>query len=84
MLRTTYCGTFAVEFMDIRDPEQRQWLQDQMEPTLNKAGLTTDGRRQLMNRLIATEDFELYLQNNFGHVKRFSNEGGDVLIPLFG
>jgi 2-oxoglutarate dehydrogenase E1 component len=81
-LRTTYCGTFAVEYMDIRDPEQRQWLQDQMEPTLNKAGLTTEERRQLMNRLIATEDFELYLQNNFGSVKRFSNEGGDALIPL--
>jgi len=81
-LRATYCGTFAVEYMDIRDPEQRQWLQDNMEPTLNKANLNKEARRKLMNRLIQTEDFELFLQTQFPSVKRFSNEGGDALIPL--
>ena len=32
-LKETYCGTFAVEFMDIRDPEQRAWLIENMEPS---------------------------------------------------
>ena len=27
ILRRTYCGTFAVEFMHITDPEQKQWIQ---------------------------------------------------------
>ena len=81
-LRETYCGTFAVEFMDIRDPEQRSWLLDQMEPTLNKPALTQEERRNILERLLAAEGFELFLQRNFPTVKRFSNEGGDSLIPL--
>ena len=81
-LQETYCGHFAVEFMEIRDPEQRAWLIEQMEPTLNKPILTKAERRFILERLICAEDFELFLQRNFPTVKRFSNEGGDALIPL--
>ena len=81
-LRTTYCGTFAVEYMDIRDGEQRQWLQEQMEPTLNNPNLDGSARKRLLERLVQAEDFELFLQRRFPTVKRFSNEGGDALIPL--
>src|ERR1035437_9014426 len=81
-LQETYCGTFAVEFMEIRDAEQRAWLIDQMEPTLNKPVLTKEDPRFILERLICAEDFELFLQRNFPTVKRFSNEGGDALIPL--
>ncbi len=81
-LRATYCGTFAVEYMDIRDPEQRQWLQEQIEPTLNNPNLDSGTRKKLVERLIQAEDFELFLQRRFPTVKRFSNEGGDTLIPL--
>ncbi|MCL2646327.1 MAG: 2-oxoglutarate dehydrogenase E1 component [Phycisphaerales bacterium] len=81
-LKETYCGTFAVEFMEIHDVEQRAWLIEQMEPTLNKPTLSSEDRRFILERLIAAEDFELFLQRNYGTVKRFSNEGGDSLIPL--
>jgi len=81
-LRTTYCGTFAVEYMEIRDPEQRTWLQEQMEPTLNRPNLSTEERRRILSRLIAAEDFEVFLQKRFSTVKRFSNEGGDALITV--
>jgi 2-oxoglutarate dehydrogenase E1 component len=81
-LRSTYCGTFAVEYMDIRDPEQRTWLQEQMEPTLNKPALSKDDRKRILSRLVAAEDFELFLHKKFSTVKRFSNEGGDTLITL--
>jgi len=81
-LRDTYCGTFAVEFMDIRDPEQRTWLIERMEPTLNKPSLTREQRQALMQRIIAAEEFEAFLQRRFPTVKRFSNEGGDSLISL--
>jgi 2-oxoglutarate dehydrogenase E1 component len=81
-LKDTYCGTFAVEFMDIRDPDQRAWLIEHMEPSLNKPKLDDQYRRFILDRLIAAEDFEQYLQLKFQTTKRFSNEGGDSLIPL--
>jgi 2-oxoglutarate dehydrogenase E1 component len=81
-LKETYCGTFAVEFMDIRDSEQRAWLIENMEPSLNKATLDTDYRKFILERLTAAESFETFLQFKFPTVKRFSNEGGDALIPL--
>ena len=82
MLRTTYCGTLAVEYMDIRDPNQRQFLQDLMEPTLNKPQLSDDDRKFIMSRLAASEDFELFLQRRHPTTKRFSIEGAESLINL--
>ncbi len=81
-LRETYCGTIAVEYMDIRDPEQRQWVQDHIEPDLNKAQLSNEDRKVLLKQLIAAEDFEQFLHRRHPTVKRFSNEGGDVLTAL--
>src|SRR5262249_54738494 len=81
-LKTTYCDTFAAEFMDIRDSDQRSWLLEQIEPTLGKPMLTREQKQALMARMIAAEEFELFLQRKFPTVKRFSNEGGDTLIPL--
>lgn len=81
-LRETYCGTFAVEFMEIRDPEQREWLIAQMEVVRNKPVIDAAQQQKIMSRLIAAEDFEQFLQRRFPTVKRFSNEGGDSLITL--
>lgn len=81
-LKETYCSTFAVEFMDIRDSEQRAWLIENMEPSLNHAVLDKAGRRAILDRLIAAEDFETFTHRNYPTVKRFSNEGGDALIPM--
>ena len=64
-LKQTYCGTFAVEFMDIRDPEQHAWLIEKMEPTLNQPALDDADRKFILERLIAAEEFEQFLQRNF-------------------
>ena len=42
-LRTTYCGTLGVEYMDITNREQRTWLQDRMEPALNRPSVVCRG-----------------------------------------
>jgi 2-oxoglutarate dehydrogenase E1 component len=82
MLRTTYCGTLAVEYMDIRDPAQRAFLQEGMEPILNKPALTAEKRKAILARVIAAEEFEQFLQRRHPTVKRFSIEGAESLIPL--
>ena len=56
-LHETYCSTFAVEFMDIRDSEQRAWLLGHMEPTLNKPGVDRVQGYGFLVRLLASEDF---------------------------
>lgn len=82
LLRATYCGTVGVEYMDIFDKEKRSWIHDRIEPELNRAQLTADDRRFILERLSAAEGFEQFLHTKFLGQKRFSLEGGESLIPL--
>jgi 2-oxoglutarate dehydrogenase E1 component len=81
-LRATYCETIGVEYLHIQDKEQRQWLQEQMEPTSNRAELGAEDRSHIVNQLIAAEHFERFLQLKYPTAKRFSLEGADALVPL--
>jgi 2-oxoglutarate dehydrogenase E1 component len=81
-LRATYCGTLGVEYMDITDKTQRTWLQERMEPVLNRPPLSSDERRRTLSLLIAADTFEQFLHTKFLGQKRFSIEGADALIPL--
>ena len=82
LLKATYCSTIAVEYMDISDKDQRSWLQDRMEPALNRPRLSVEDRKLILSRLIAAEGFEQFLHTKFVGQKRFSLEGGEALIPL--
>jgi 2-oxoglutarate dehydrogenase E1 component len=81
-LRATYCRTIGVEFMDISDKTQRDWLIDRMEPILNRPNFTPDESRSLLYQLVAAEEFEKLLHTRFVGQKRFSLEGAESLIPL--
>ncbi len=81
-LRETYCGTFAVEFMEIRDKERRDWLIQQMEPQRNRPSLTGEDRLRILEQILAAESLEQFLHKRFLGQKRFSVEGGESLIPL--
>jgi 2-oxoglutarate decarboxylase len=79
-LRSTYCGSMGVEYMHIQDPEQKQWLQDRMEPTMNLWKLDDSVRQRILNRLIQAEEFEHFLQSRFVGQKRFGLEGLESTI----
>ncbi len=81
-LRTTYCGSIGIEFTGIADKEQRRWLQEQMEPILNRPRLSDEQKRHILRQLVAAEEFEQYLGRVFVGSKRFSLEGGESLVPL--
>ncbi len=81
-LRATYCDTLGVEYMDISDKQQRSWLQERMEPTLNKPQLSAEDRKHILNTLSAAEGFEQFIHTKYVGQKRFSLEGGEALIPL--
>ncbi len=81
-MRETYCRQIGVEFMHIQDPQERQWLIDRMEPCRNRPGFSVDERLHLLERLHAAALFESFLQRRFPGQKRFSLEGGEILIPV--
>ncbi len=81
-LQKPYCGTLGVEFVNISDQQQRQWLCERMEPILNRPAFTTEERRAILYQLIAAEEFEQWLSRKWPTTKRFSLEGSEALIPM--
>ena len=81
-LRETYCGHLGVEFINISDRVQRDWLLARMEPILNKPQFSPEEKTEILYQLIAAEEFEQYLHRVFIGAKRFSLEGAESLIPL--
>jgi len=75
--RRFYCGTLAAEFMHIPNPEQRQWIQEQLEQTAPKPD-----QQHVLTQLIRADLFEQVIQQRYLGTKRFSLEGLTVLIPF--
>jgi 2-oxoglutarate dehydrogenase E1 component len=82
ILRDTYCGSVGVEFMHVRDLEIRRWLIERMEPIRNRPRFDIKKKRRIVYKLNEAELFETFLHKNFVGQKRFSLEGGEMLIPL--
>ena len=68
--------------MHIRDAAIRQWLLDRMEPVRNRPIFDIKKKRRIIYKLNAAELFETFLHKNYVGQKRFSLEGGEMLIPL--
>jgi 2-oxoglutarate dehydrogenase E1 component len=81
-LRTTYCGTFGVEYTGIPDKEQREWLQSRMEPTLNRPNFSSPERKYILDKLCAAEGFETFLHTKYVGAKRFSLQGAESVVPF--
>ena len=81
-LRTAYCGTFGVEFMNIPDPEKKRWLQQRFERLQDSPGLSREDELRVLHKLSDAEGFERFIHNRFPGTKRFSLEGAETLIPL--
>ncbi|HWE40137.1 MAG TPA: 2-oxoglutarate dehydrogenase E1 component [Isosphaeraceae bacterium] len=82
ILRDTYCRTIGVEYMYIRRPDVRAWLQQRMEPTRNRPPMDPKQHRRIIYKLHAAELFETFLHTHYVGQKRFSLEGAEMLIPM--
>jgi len=82
VLQETYCRTIGVEFMHIQNPEERQWLKERMESVRNHPQLDAEQKLGILRKLQEASLFELFLHRKFIGQKRFSLEGGEVMIPL--
>jgi 2-oxoglutarate dehydrogenase E1 component len=81
-LSQTYAGRLGVEYLSVADKTRRAWLQERMEASRNQPELTPEQRRGILERLVAAEMFEQFLQTRFTGQRRYSLEGGEALIPL--
>jgi len=81
LVKRTYCGTFALQYMHISDPEQSAWLKERIEGYGKEIRFTQRGRRAILNKLVEAEGFEKFLQVKYTGTKRFGLDGGEALIP---
>ena len=81
IVKRTYCGTFALEFMHIGDPAQKQWLQRRIEGRDKEIAFTENGKQAILKKLIETEGFERFLHVKYTGTKRFGLDGGEAMVP---
>jgi 2-oxoglutarate decarboxylase len=81
-LRRTYCGRIGCEYMNIQHPEQKEWLQQRMEPAENAWTLDDATQRRALERVVEAEEFEHFLHARFVGHKRFSIEGGEAALAI--
>jgi 2-oxoglutarate dehydrogenase E1 component len=81
IVKRTYCGTFALQYMHISDPEQSAWLKERIEGYGKEIQFTREGRRAILNKLVEAEGYEKFLHVKYMGTKRFGLDGGESLIP---
>ncbi len=81
LVKRTYCGTFALQYMHISDPEQASWLKERIEGYGKEVSFTREGRKAILNKLVEAEGFEKFMQVKYMGTKRFGLDGGESLIP---
>ena len=81
IVKRTYCGTFALQYMHISDPEQAGWLKERIEGYGKEIAFTKNGRKAILNKLVEAEGFEKFLHVKYMGTKRFGLDGGESLIP---
>lgn len=81
ILKSTYTHHIGSEYMHITDIEQREWIQNKLEPTRDNYLVDSEKKIRLLKELTKAEGLEKYLHTKYVGQKRFSLEGGDSLIP---
>ena len=81
IVKRTYCGTFALQYMHISNPEEAAWLKERIEGFGKEVAFTREGRKAILNKMVEAEGFEKFLHVKYMGTKRFGLDGGESLIP---
>ncbi len=80
-LRQVYCESIGVEYMYIRDPEERKWIQNWLHKDHNTPKFSKQQKMEILTKLTEAVAFEGFLHRKFVGQKRFGLEGVESLIP---
>ena len=81
IVKRTYCGTFALQYMHISNPEEAGWLKERIEGLGKEIAFSREGRKAILNKMVEAEGFEKFLHVKYMGTKRFGLDGGEALIP---
>ncbi|MEP5762790.1 MAG: 2-oxoglutarate dehydrogenase E1 component [Litoreibacter sp.] len=81
IVKRTYCGTFALQYMHISNPEEAGWLKERIEGFGKEIAFTREGRKAILSKLVEAEGFEKFLHVKYMGTKRFGLDGGESLVP---
>ncbi|MDC8005930.1 2-oxoglutarate dehydrogenase E1 component [Aureisphaera galaxeae] len=76
-----YCDAIGVEYMYIRNPEERKWIQNWLNSNDNHPSYTAEEKKHILKKLNEALSFETFLHSKYVGQKRFSVEGVDAIIP---
>lgn len=82
IVQTTYCQSIGVEYMHINETEIKRWIQERLEPCRATPDYDKDQKLRILERIIAANALEEYLDTKYVGQKRFSLEGGESLNPM--
>ncbi len=80
-LEQIYCDSIGIEYMYIRNPEEREWIQGRINFNTNRTKFSSDQKKHILKKLNQAVSFESFLHTKYVGQKRFSLEGGESLIP---
>ncbi len=80
-LEQIYCDSIGIEYMYIRNPEEREWIQSRVNFNTNRTKFSSDQKKHILKKLNQAVSFESFLHTKYVGQKRFSLEGGESLIP---
>ncbi len=79
VMRDAYARTIGVEYMHIAEPEEKRWIQNNVEG--QPVELDPETQRHILARLNAAEALEKFLGTKYIGQKRFGIEGCESVIP---
>jgi 2-oxoglutarate dehydrogenase E1 component len=80
LLRDAYCRTVGIEYMHIQDPEEKRWIQEEVEGVDSRTA--PEDQQHILANLNAAEALEKFLATKYLGQKRFGIEGAESLIPI--
>lgn len=77
-----YCQNIGFECSYISNINEKSWLEEKIENDYLKFKLSPPEYLQAFKKILAAEQLEQFLHNNYVGAKRFSLEGCDSFIPM--
>jgi 2-oxoglutarate dehydrogenase E1 component len=81
-LRELYSSRIGFEIAHLGKVDEREWLREEIESGRLNAPLGLEDKRAIMRRLTEVDGLERFLGRAYQGYKRFSIEGGDILVPM--
>ena len=81
-LRELYSSRIGFEISHLGEAAEREWLREAIESGKMNEPLSDEEKKATLRRLTEVDGLERFLGRAYQGYKRFSIEGGDILVPM--